>query len=44
VGLAHVADASQLMYPQGQAGVIDFRAGDLTGLAALGKGICLPDL
>jgi len=24
--------------------VTDFGAGDLTGLAALGKGTCLPDL
>ncbi len=44
VGLDHVTSASQLMYPQSQPGVTDFGAGDLTGLAALGKGSCLPDL
>lgn len=42
VGLAHVNSPSQLMYPQAQLGVTDFGAGDLTGLAALGKGVCLP--
>jgi len=44
VGLDHVTAANQLMYPQTQPGVIDFGAGDLTGLAALGRGTCLPDL
>ena len=44
VGLDHVSDASQLMYPQGQPGVTEFGAGDLTGLAALGRGTCSPDL
>lgn len=44
VGLGHVTSASQLMYPQIQPGVTDFGAGDLTGLAALGRGACLPDL
>ena len=44
VGLDHVNAASQLMYPQSQPGVTDFGAGDLTGLAALGRGACLPDL
>jgi Zn-dependent protease with chaperone function len=44
VGLDHVTTASQLMYPQSQPGVTEFGAGDLTGLAALGKGTCLPDL
>ena len=44
VGLDHVTNASQLMYPQSQAGVTDFGTGDLTGLAALGRGACLPDL
>jgi hypothetical protein len=44
VGLAHVADATQIMYPQSQAAVTDFGAGDLTGLRALGKGQCQPDL
>ena len=44
VGLDHVTAASQLMYPQSQPGVTDFGAGDLTGLAALGRGACLSDL
>jgi hypothetical protein len=44
VGLDHVTDASQMMYPQAQPGVTDFGAGDLTGLAALGRGTCLPEL
>jgi len=44
VGLDHVTAASQLMYPQTQPGVIDFGTGDLTGVAALGRGTCLPDL
>lgn len=44
VGLDHVTAENQLMYPQSQPGVTDFGAGDLTGLAALGRGTCLPDL
>ena len=44
VGLDHVSAPNQLMYPRMQPGVTDFRAGDLTGLAALGRGTCLPDL
>lgn len=44
VGLDHVTAANQLMYPQIQPGVTDFGAGDLTGLAALGRGTCLPEL
>jgi len=44
VGLDHVIAANQLMYPQIQPGVSDFAAGDLTGLAALGRGTCMPDL
>ena len=44
VGLSHVTDASQLMYPQSQPGITYFGAGDLTGLAALGGGACMPDL
>jgi hypothetical protein len=44
VGLGHVTDASQLMYPQTLVGVTDFGDGDLTGLGLLGKGACLPDV
>lgn len=40
VGLDHVDDPTQLMYPV--AGVTTFQAGDLTGLAALGDGACAP--
>ena len=44
LGLGNVTAVNQLMNPQIQTGVTDFGAGDLTGLAALGKGACLPDL
>lgn len=44
MGLNHVADTNQLMYPQSQPEVTDFGAGDLTGLATLGRGTCMPDL
>ena len=44
VGLAHVEDEDQLMYPEARAAVTDYAAGDLTGLAALGGGACVPDL
>ena len=41
LGLDHVTAARLLMHPQsGQPGVTDFGAGDLTGLAALGRGAC----
>ncbi|WP_233517623.1 matrixin family metalloprotease [Geodermatophilus marinus] len=43
VGLAHVSDPAQLMYPTTST-VVHFAAGDLTGLAALGRGECVPDL
>jgi hypothetical protein len=44
VGLAHVDDAGQLMYPEARREVTDFAAGDLTGLARLGAGPCVPEL
>jgi hypothetical protein len=44
VGLAHVTDPTQLMYPQTRPGVTDYAAGDLTGLATLGRGPCAPGL
>ena len=44
VGLDHVDDPTQLMYPETTPGVTDFSAGDLTGLAALGRGPCVPEL
>ena len=43
LGLAHVSDPGQLMYPT-QSGVWDFAAGDLAGLARLSAGACAPDL
>ncbi|WP_240619402.1 matrixin family metalloprotease [Blastococcus sp. TF02-8] len=44
VGLAHVDDEAELMYPEARRAVADFADGDLTGLAALGAGPCVPDL
>lgn len=44
VGLGHVKDKHQLMHAKMQTGVVDFSAGDKTGLAALGKGACVPEL
>ena len=43
LGLVHVEDPSQLMYPQAST-VTDYAAGDLTGLAALGAGACVPEV
>jgi hypothetical protein len=43
VGLDHVDDATQLMYPTTSA-TLDFAAGDLTGLVQLGRGECVPAL
>ena len=44
VGLAHVHDESQLLHPQTVPGVTDLADGDLTGLARLGRGACVPEL
>ena len=44
VGLDHVADESQLMNPETVPGVTEFGAGDLAGLARLGRGSCAPHL
>jgi hypothetical protein len=41
VGLAHVNDPQQLMYPRGST-VAGLGAGDLAGLARLGGGVCAP--
>lgn len=43
LGLAHVEDPTQLMYPQ-TSQVLDYAPGDLTGLAALGTGPCVPEV
>jgi len=44
MGLAHVDDEQQLMFPEARREVPDLAAGDLTGLAALGAGVCVPEL
>ncbi|MGF1646287.1 MAG: peptidase [Kineosporiaceae bacterium] len=44
VGLGHVDDATQLMYPRATGQVRTFQAGDLAGLALLGSGPCVPEL
>jgi Matrixin len=44
MGLGHVDDEQQLMYPEARRDVPDFAAGDLTGLAVLGAGACVPEL
>lgn len=44
VGLDHVDDPTQLMFPVTTPGVTDFAAGDLTGLSILGQGRCAPEL
>lgn len=43
VGLAHVGDRTQLMFPQ-SGRVTTYGRGDLAGLAALGNGPCQPNL
>jgi hypothetical protein len=43
-GLGHVTDQSQLMYARETPGITHYGAGDLTGLARLGTGICEPRL
>jgi hypothetical protein len=44
VGLSHVDDPTQLMYPEAQQDVTDLGAGDRTGLARVGSGLCAPEL
>ncbi|SOD95502.1 matrixin family metalloprotease [Blastococcus haudaquaticus] len=44
VGLAHVDDPAQLMYPEARREVPDLGPGDLTGLEVLGSGPCVPEL
>lgn len=44
LGLDHVADPTQLMNPEMTPGVTTFQAGDRAGLAALGRGVCAPEL
>ncbi len=44
LGLAHVADATQLMNAVVEPGIDGLQAGDREGLAVLGQGDCAPDL
>jgi len=44
VGLDHVDDATQLMYPSTDGSVTDYADGDLLGLDQLGRGACFPDV
>lgn len=44
VGLNHVDDRTQIMYPSTRASFSDYAAGDLLGLARLGRGACFPDV
>jgi hypothetical protein len=45
VGLAHVNDPTQIMWPRGNSlGLTGYQPGDLAGLAALGRGACQPDV
>jgi hypothetical protein len=41
LGLAHVDDASELMYPEGRDDLHNYQEGDLTGLSRLGQGPCI---
>ena len=43
VGLAHVNDVRQIMWPRGNsARLTEYQSGDLAGLAILGRGTCQP--
>jgi hypothetical protein len=44
VGLDHVQDPTQLMYPETGGDLTDYAAGDRRGLAALGQGACFPEI
>lgn len=44
VGLAHINDPSQVMYPRSDTRLSGYNQGDRTGLAALGHGPCQPDI
>jgi hypothetical protein len=44
MGLAHVDDRAQLMFPRAQNGRTDYGTGDRAGLTALGRGPCRPDV
>jgi hypothetical protein len=42
VGLAHVNDKAQLMFPRAQVAQVTYGPGDLAGLQSLGRGPCRP--
>jgi len=44
VGLEHVPDTNQVMYPSVNVNLAGYAAGDLAGLAALGRGSCQPGI
>jgi predicted Zn-dependent protease len=45
VGLDHVNDPKQIMWPRGDSEhLTEYQPGDLAGLAALGQGPCRPDV
>lgn len=44
LGLAHVSDPAEVMYPEARISVTDLGPGDRRGLAALGAGRCAPGL
>jgi len=44
VGLAHVDDPMEVMYPRANPVITQLGPGDVTGLAALGRGPCVPEL
>lgn len=44
VGLDHVQDGNQLMYPTTDGHVTDYADGDRRGLHQLGQGACFPDI
>lgn len=44
VGLGHVEDPTQVMYPSSSYEVTSLATGDLNGLAKLGRGDCFPAL
>ena len=44
VGLGHVEDPTQVMYPSSSYEVTSLATGDLNGLAKLGRGDCFPTL
>lgn len=44
VGLQHVSDTQQLMYPEAQLTLTELGRGDIAGLGFAGQGACQPDI